>query len=92
MIDFIKTILLVAVFYALILFSFINFNSNKEAADFRETPYVQEFFQIIKIGASYLDVFLIEKVDFLNNKKTKNSDIENLLPNNLNDLDNFFKE
>lgn len=92
MIDFIKTILLVAIFYALILFSFVNFNLSQNQGDFREVPYVKEFFQILEMGTSYFKTFSLNDLNLLNEKRVKDSDIENLLPSNLNDLDNFFKK
>lgn len=85
--DFFKTIILVAVFYGLIVFSFLWFNKGKK--DFRSVPYVEEFFLIIGFFSENINENSInnwENFRFLNRENREN---ENLLPNSSDGWENY---
>jgi len=76
MFDFIKTILLVALFYALILFSFQWFN--KERGGLTSVPYVDSFFNVLEKMPNWLE--------------TKSSKTKEILPINLGEWDDFLNK
>lgn len=85
--DFFKTIILVAVFYGLIVFSFLWFNKGEK--DFRSVPYVEEFFLIIGFFSENINENSInnwENFRFLNRENREN---ENLLPNSSDGWENY---
>jgi hypothetical protein len=85
--DFFKTIILVAVFYGLILFSFVWFNKGEK--DLKSVPYVQEFFNIVDFFTENINKNLVdnwESFRFLDRKREKN---DNLLPNSSEGWENY---
>lgn len=85
--DFFKTIILVAVFYGLIVFSFLWFNKGEK--DFRSVPYVEELFLIVGFFSKNINENSInnwENFRFLNKEKREN---ENLLPNSSDGWENY---
>ncbi len=85
--DFFKTIILVAIFYGLIVFSFLWFNKGEK--DFRSVPYVEEFFLIIGFFSENINENSInnwENFRFLNRENREN---ENLLPNSSDGWENY---
>ncbi len=100
--DFLKTIILVAIFYGLILFSFLWFN--KGEGSLKNVPYVESFFEIVGVGANW---FGEKSIDFSGfkvqnndgNKKTdgekegkKKIEFEDFLPISKEEWSNLFKK
>lgn len=100
--DFLKTIILVAIFYGLILFSFLWFN--KGEGGLRNVPYVESFFGVVGSGSNWLDKKSIDFSGFKaqNNDKSKRTDsekenkkkieFEDFLPISKEEWNNFFKK
>lgn len=85
--DFFKTIILVAVFYGLIVFSFLWFNKGEKG--FRSVPYVEELFLIVGFFSKNINENSInnwENFRFLNKEKREN---ENFLPNSSDGWENY---
>ncbi|HOZ53187.1 MAG TPA: hypothetical protein PK142_00735 [bacterium] len=77
--DFFKTIILVAIFYSLIVFSFLWFNKGEK--DFRSIPYVQEFFLIVTYLSENISENSIDNWDVFHLLDRESRESENLLPN-----------
>ncbi|MFA5644172.1 MAG: hypothetical protein WC928_01440 [Patescibacteria group bacterium] len=90
MFDFIKTILLVAIFYVLILFSFMWFN--KEKRDYQSIPYIQGVFQLVDNLSEWVGNNTVDKIRIKEIFKKENRDIDNLLPAGSEGWDDFLKE
>ena len=67
MFDIFKTLILVAIFYLLIMFSFSWFN--KKEGNFKEVPYVGTFFEIIEETASRASDFSLDIRGFFQKNK-----------------------
>jgi hypothetical protein len=71
--DFIKVILLVALFYVLILFSFFWFNTRDENR--QSIPYIKNFFEMVSDSSGFWERNPLKGLDF---KKYLPSDNESL--------------
>lgn len=85
--DFFKTIILVAAFYGLIIFSFLWFN--KGGKDFKSVPYVEEFFLIVSFFSENINENLINNWDNIRFLDRENKENENLLPNSSDGWENY---
>ena len=88
--DFIKTVLLVAGFYGLIVFSFLWFN--KGGKDLKSVPYVQEFFLVVGVFSDFVNKNSVDnfKIDHIFNKEKE--EVENLLPSSSEGWDDYLSE
>jgi hypothetical protein len=90
MFNFIKAFFIVAVFYALILFSFLWFNKGEK--EISEVPYVQNFFSLIKGASDWVGERNIDNLNlniFSNNREDLNNEGPFL---NSEDWDDFLNE
>ncbi len=72
---FIKSIILIAIFFALIMFSFFWFNQEK--GNIKDIPYVEEVFERISVFSVFMGEVSIKEFDFKKIfKKTKENATE----------------
>lgn len=91
MLNIIKTILLVGIFYVLILFSFLWFNRDNK--NIKDVPCVQEFFQVVSVFSENTKNIFINEINFkniLNIKKNNKKNFEDLNDSNNNDSWDYF--